>query len=113
LCFYGYFKAIFANVRSVMANGYWVMTFRSVSDQAGVDRYAAAAGPVIRALGGRVLAVGVPSFTYESGMAQRVAIVEFDSLEAADVAYRNPEYQAAVQHLAGAAERDVRIVEGV
>lgn len=96
-----------------MAKGYWVMTFRSISDQVGVDRYATAAGPVIRALGGRVLAVGVPGFTYESGMAKRVAIVEFDSLQAADVAYRNPEYQAAVEYLTGAAERDVRIIEGV
>lgn len=96
-----------------MANGYWVMTFRSVSDQSGIDEYAAAAGPVIRALGGRVLAVGLPAFSYEAGMMQRVAIVEFDSLEAADDAYRNTEYQDAVKHLVGAAERDVRIVEGV
>jgi uncharacterized protein (DUF1330 family) len=96
-----------------MASGYWVMTFRSISDQGGVDRYAAAAGTVIRALGGRVLAAGLPAFTYEAGTLQRVAIVEFSSLEAADAAYRNPEYQEAVQHLVGAAERDVRIVEGM
>ena len=95
-----------------MASGYWVMTFRSVSDQTGVDRYAAAAAPVIRAHGGRILAAGPPAFSYEAGSLQRVAIVEFSNLEAADTAYRSPEYQAAVQHLAGAAERDVRIVEG-
>ena len=95
-----------------MASGYWVMTFRSISNQAGVDKYAAAAGPVIRAHGGRVLAAGLPAFTYEAGVLQRVAIVEFSSLEAADAAYRSPEYQEAVQHLVGAAERDVRIVEG-
>src|ERR1700756_1022066 len=94
-----------------MANGYWVMTFRSVSDQGGVDRYAAAAGPVIRAHGGRVLAAGPPAFTFEAGLAQRVAIVEFSSLNAANAAYRSPEYQAAVRHLSGAAERDVRIIE--
>jgi uncharacterized protein (DUF1330 family) len=96
-----------------MASGYWVMSFRSVSDQGGIDRYAELASPVIKALGGRVLAVGVPAFTYEAGMVQRVAIVEFSSLEAADAAYRNPDYLAAVQHLDGAAERDVRIIEGV
>jgi len=95
-----------------MANAYWVITFRSISDQAGVDRYTAAAGPVIRAQGGRVLAVGVPAFSYEAGTPQRVAVVEFDTLAQADAAYRSPEYQAAVQHLAGAAEREVRIVEG-
>ncbi len=94
-----------------MANGYWVMTFRSISDQAGVDTYAAAAGPVIRAHGGRVLAAGLPAFTYEAGLPQRVAIVEFSSLSAASAAYRSKEYQAAVHHLSGAAERDVRIIE--
>lgn len=95
-----------------MASGYWIMTFQSISDQAGVDRYAADAGPVIRAHGGRVLAVGVPAFAYEAGTTQRVAVVEFDSLGAADAAYRSPEYQAALKHLEGAAVRDVRIVEG-
>lgn len=89
------------------------MAFRSTSDQTGVDKYAAVAGPVIRAYGGRVLAAGLPAITHEDGLAQRVAIVEFDSLEAADVAYRSPEYQEALQYLVGAAERDVRIVQGM
>jgi len=96
-----------------MASGYWVMTFRSISDQSGVDKYAAAAGPVIRAHGGRVLAAGPAAFAYEAGTLQRVAIVEFSDLEAADAAYRSPEYQATVQYLVGAAERDVRIIEGI
>ncbi|GLQ88793.1 DUF1330 domain-containing protein [Dyella flagellata] len=96
-----------------MANGYWIITFRSVTNQAGLDQYAATAGPVIKALGGRVLIAGQPAFAYEAGMAQRVAVVEFSSLAAADAAYRSPEYQATVQHLVGAAERDVRIIEGL
>jgi uncharacterized protein (DUF1330 family) len=96
-----------------MANGYWVMTFLSVSDQAGVDNYAAVAGPVIEAHGGRVLAGGLPAFSYEAGTLQRVAIVEFSSLEAANAAYRSPDYQAALRHLEGAAKREVRIIEGV
>ena len=95
-----------------MAKGYWVMTFRSVSDQAGVDRYASAAGPAIRALGGRVLAAGVPAHTYEAGISARTAVVEFSSLGQANAAYQDPAYLAAVRHLEGAAVRDVRIIEG-
>ncbi|HUB91088.1 MAG TPA: DUF1330 domain-containing protein [Dyella sp.] len=95
-----------------MASGYWVVVFRSISDPAGLDRYTAAAVPAIRAHGGRVLAAGVPGFAYESGTLQRVALVEFDSLDAANAAYGSADYQAAVRHLDGAAERDVRIVEG-
>ncbi len=66
---------------------------------------------MIRGHGGRVLAAGLPAFTYEAGLPQRVAIVEFSSLSAASAAYRSKEYQAAVHHLSGAAERDVRIIE--
>jgi uncharacterized protein (DUF1330 family) len=95
-----------------MAHGYWVMTFRSISDPAAVDRYAAAAEPAIRAHGGRVLAAGVPAATYEAGLSQRVAIVEFDSLAAAIAAYESADYQVAVAHLVGAVERDVRVIEG-
>jgi uncharacterized protein (DUF1330 family) len=54
---------------------------------------------------------GDPARTYEAGVAARLVIVRFDSLPAAISAYESPEYQAAVAHLAGAAERDVRIIE--
>ncbi|MBM7124495.1 DUF1330 domain-containing protein [Dyella flava] len=88
------------------------MTFRSISNPDGFEKYVAAATPVIQAKGGRVLAAGLPDFNYEAGLSQNVAIVEFDNLQTADAAYRSPEYQAAVRYLVGAAERDVRIIEG-
>ena len=93
--------------------GYWVMTFRSIDDQSGVDRYAEAAQPVIRAFGGRVLAAGVPEHVHEAGLRERVAIVEFESVEAAEAAYSSPEYLATVRHLEGAAVRDARIIGGL
>jgi uncharacterized protein (DUF1330 family) len=74
--------------------------------------YVAAAAPAIKGHGGRVLAVGTPAFAYESGKLQHAAVVEFASLAEADAAYRSPEYQLAMQYLEGAAERDVRIIEG-
>jgi len=55
----------------------------------------------------------MPAFSYEAGLLQRAAIVEFASLEAAHSAYISPEYQATVKHLDGAVERDVRIIQGV
>ena len=93
--------------------GYWVMTFRSIDDQSGVDRYAEAAQPVIRAFGGRVLAAGVPEHVHEAGLRERVAIVEFESVEAAEAAYSSPEYLSTVRHLEGAAVRDARIIGGL
>ena len=42
----------------------------------------------------------------------RNVLAEFPSLEAAEACYRSPEYQAALDHARGAAERDLMIVEG-
>jgi uncharacterized protein (DUF1330 family) len=38
-------------------------------------------------------------------------LIEFCDLRAAISAYESPEYQSAMLHLHGAAERDVRIIE--
>ena len=71
------------------------------------------AGATILAQGGRILARGLPSRTYEAGLPARLVLVRFESLEKAVAAYESPAYQAAVSHLAGAAERDLRIIEAV
>ena len=96
-----------------MSKAFWVIAWRSVSDPSAVERYAATAGAAIQAQGGRILARGNPARTYESGLPSRLAIVEFESLERAVSAYESPEYQGAVAHLVGAAERDLRIIVGV
>jgi uncharacterized protein (DUF1330 family) len=46
-------------------------------------------------------------------MLQRVVVVEFDSLEQALKAHDTDAYKAALEALGNAADRDVRIVEGV
>ncbi len=50
---------------------------------------------------------------YENGLNQRTVVVEFDSLERALAAHDGPGYQEALRVLGNAAERDVRLVEGV
>jgi uncharacterized protein (DUF1330 family) len=95
-----------------MARGYWVTLYRSVSNPAALTEYARLAGPVIQAGGGRFLARGMPAKTFEGGLEQRSVLIEFDSVERALAVYQSPEYQAALVHLDGAVERDVRILEG-
>ena len=95
-----------------MAKGYWVVAWRSVSDQAAVERYVPPATAAILAHGGRVVAGGAPARVYEQGLPSRLVLVEFETLQSAISAYESPDYQAALAHLAGAAERDVRIIEG-
>lgn len=96
-----------------MAKGYWIAFYRSVSNAAALAEYAKLAGPAIQAGGGRFLARSTPAKTFEAGLDQRSVVIEFDSVEAAIAAYESPSYQAALRVLRGAAERDVRILEGV
>ena len=96
-----------------MAKGYWITFYRSVSNPAALAEYASLAGPSIQAGGGRILARGVAARTFEAGLSQRSVVIEFDSVEQAIAAYGSPAYQAALKVLKGAAERDVRILEGV
>jgi uncharacterized protein (DUF1330 family) len=96
-----------------MAKGYWITCYRSVSDPAALAQYASLAKPAIEKHGGRFLARGNPAKSYEAGLDQRLVIIEFANLQAAIETYESPEYQAAVAVLKDAAERDVRIIEGI
>ena len=96
-----------------MAKAYWVATYRSISDTEALAGYATLAGPAIQAAGGRFLARGTAAKAYEAGVIQRVVIIEFDSVEKAAAAHDSEGYQAALKVLGKAADRDMRIVEGV
>jgi uncharacterized protein (DUF1330 family) len=95
-----------------MAKAYWVNTYRSISDSAAFDAYAKLAGPAIEGAGGRFIVRGNPAKTYESGMMQRVVVIEFDSVDQALKAHDSEAYQAALKALGNGADRDIRIVEG-
>ena len=96
-----------------MAKAYWISTYRSISNPDALAAYAKLAGPAIAAGGGRMLARGMPAQVYEAGLQQRTVLIEFDSVEAARAAHDSPAYQEAMAALAGGADRDIRIVEGV
>ncbi len=96
-----------------MAKAYWVTTYRSISNPDALAEYAKLAGPAIAAAGGRFLARGNAAKAYEKGVTQRVVIIEFDSVAKAVAAHDSPGYQAALKVFGNAAERDLRVVEGV
>ena len=96
-----------------MAKAYWVATYRSVSNPKALAAYAKLSGPAIIAAGGRILVRGMPSHLYEEGLQQRTVVIEFDSVEQARAAHDSPAYQEALAALAGGAERDIRVVEGL
>lgn len=95
-----------------MAKAYWVATYRSISNPDALAAYAKLAGPAITAAGGRFIVRGNPAKSYESGLMQRVVVIEFDSVDKAVAAHDSDGYQAALKALGSAADRDIRIVEG-
>ncbi len=92
---------------------YWVATYRSISDPDALAGYAKLAGPAINAAGGKFLARGPAAKAYESGILQRVVIVEFPSVAAAEACHDGAAYQEALRVLGKGADRDLRIVESV
>jgi uncharacterized protein (DUF1330 family) len=96
-----------------MKKGYWIVVYRSISDDGAVKAYAAAAGPALESLGGRLLTRFVSQVQpREAGLTQRAVLVEFESYENALAAYESPAYRKALEALGSGAERDFRIVEG-
>jgi uncharacterized protein (DUF1330 family) len=96
-----------------MARAYWVASYREVRDPEKLAAYAKLAGPALTSKGGRFLARGMPAKVYESGVMQRMVLIEFDSVEQAVAAHDSPEYQAALAVLGDGVDRELRIVEGV
>ena len=94
-----------------MAKAYWINTFRSITDTDRLAAYVELAGPAMRAAGGTFLARGLPAAAFESGLVERTTLIEFPSVEAAVAAYHSDDYQAALEALGDAAERDLRIIE--
>lgn len=96
-----------------MKKGYWVVAYRSISDESAVKAYGALAVPTVESFGGRFLTRSASSLqACEAGLPLRTVVVEFDSYEIALKARQSEAYQKALAALGSGAERDFRIVEG-
>jgi len=96
-----------------MAKAYFVSVYRGISDLKAFAEYGRLSRPALEAAGGKFLARGAAVAAYENGLKERVVIVEFESAEKAIAAHDSPLYQEALRVLGTAADRDVRIVEGL
>lgn len=96
-----------------MAKAYWIAFYRSIRDPEKFAAYAKVAPAAVQAGGGRFLARGGVAQTYESGMKERVVVIEFDSVQQATATHDSPAYKAALEALGNGADRDIRIVEGI
>jgi uncharacterized protein (DUF1330 family) len=97
-----------------MKMGYWVVAYRSTSDESALRAYAALAVPAVQSFGGRFLTSSTSQVqAHEAGLQERTVVVEFDGYDIALAAHKSEAYQKALQALGSGAERDYRIVEGV
>jgi len=97
----------------VAKKGYLVSAYRSIKDPDKLPAYTKLAGPAFSKFGARYLVRDTAAQAYEAGIKQRIVIVEFESVAKAIQAHDSPEYQEALKVLGNAAERDLRIVEGL
>jgi uncharacterized protein (DUF1330 family) len=96
-----------------MKKGYWVVAYKSISDESAVKAYGELAVPAVQAFGGRFLTVSASRIQpHEAGLQQRTIVVEFDNYDVALAAHKSEAYQTALRALGSGAERDFRIVEG-
>jgi uncharacterized protein (DUF1330 family) len=96
-----------------MQKGYWIVAYRSISNESAVKAYGALARPALEPFGARFLTKSTSQIqVHEAGLQMRTIVVEFDSYDIALAAYLSEAYQKAVQALGSGAERDFRIVEG-
>ena len=95
---------------SATKGAFWIAHVK-VTDAEAYGRYAALAGPAIAKHGGVFLARGGRYVQLEGNDRPRNVVARFPSLEAAVECYHSPEYQAAIAHAKGAAERDLMVVE--
>jgi len=97
-----------------MAKGYWVVAYHEIKNQDAFQAYAKVAGPLIQTMGGKYLVRGNPAQVHESGINQRMVVIEFPSLQAAIACHDSAGYKEALKPLAGGAvKRDMRILEGL
>jgi len=97
-----------------MAKAYWIVCYHSIKNPDALAAYAKIAAPALQAAGGRYLVRGNPAKVYESGMNQRVVVIEFAGVQQALAAHDAAGYQEALKHLAGdVVKRDMRVVEGM
>jgi len=96
-----------------MQKGYWVVAYRSISDESATKAYGALAVPAVQSFGGRFLTRFASRVqAHEAGLRLQTVIVEFDSYDIALAAHESEAYKKALQALGSGAERDYRIVEG-
>ena len=86
-----------------MKKGYWVVAYKSISDESAPKAYAELAMPALQPFGARFLTMRSSKvYPHKSGLQQGTVVVEFDSYETALAAYESEAYKRLCRHSARA-----------
>ena len=96
-----------------LMKGYVVCTYKSISDEKILKKYAEQAIPAIQKYEGKILIRGGNNLNYEGENSPRTVVIEFPSFESAKKYYNSEEYQKAHSIVKGTVVRNLQIVEGV
>jgi len=96
-----------------MSKGYWLAIYKAIHDADTLAKYAEQASIAIAAGGGTFLSRGMPEAMLEGSDATRTVLIEFPSAEAAVKAYSSDSYKKALEILGNAADREIRILNGL
>ena len=95
-----------------MAKGYIIVTYLEAADETRRSAYGDAASKALNNTNGKFLVRGYPTEVHENGCNERVAVVEFPTLQEAINHWHSRGYQEALK-LLHPSNRDARIIEGV
>lgn len=96
-----------------MSKGYWLAVYKTIHDADRLAEYAKQASVAITAHGGAFLARGMPEAMLEGDNPTRTVLIEFPSAAAAIAAYGSDDYKKALDILGKAADRDIRVLNGL
>ena len=93
--------------------GYVVAVYEEINDLELLKKYAEKASIALKKYSGKIIIRGGKSECKEGKHSPRTVIIEFSSINDAEIFYKSHEYQEAKKILGNSVKRNYQIVEGV
>tara|TARA_B100000965_G_C18920672_1_gene468668 strand:- start:155 stop:442 length:288 start_codon:yes stop_codon:yes gene_type:complete len=93
--------------------GYVVAVYEEINDLELLKKYAEKASIALKKYSGKIIIRGGKSECKEGKRSPRTVIIEFSSIDDAEIFYKSNEYQEAKKILGNSVKRNYQIVEGV
>ena len=93
--------------------GYVVAVYEEINDLELLKKYAEKASIALKKYSGKIIIRGGKSECKEGKPSPRTVVIEFSSINNAEIFYQSNEYQEAKKVLGNSVKRNYQIIEGV